>query len=132
MEIIVVDDASSDATPEVVRRFPRVQHIKFDKHRGVSTACNTGIKASSGAYIAFLDDDLWLPQKLRLQVPVLEANTAAGLAYGQTISRFEGKESFGPSPDQAPSGMIFREVLMGFSPSYAEHADPPGSVRKSG
>lgn len=115
LEVIVVDDASSDATPEVAKRFPDLRYLRFDHNRGPAAARNAGVAASRGTYISFLDDDdLWPPQRLRALVPVLEAAPEIGVAYGQVIRRFEGRESVGPQ--QAPSGRIFREVLMGFLP----------------
>lgn len=63
LEVIVVDDASSDATPEVVKRFD-ARYLRFDSNRGLSAARNAGIAASTGA--SFLDDDdLWTPRRLR-------------------------------------------------------------------
>ena len=65
-EIVVVDDASSDEMPAVVRRHPPVRYIRHATNRGGSAARNTGMAATSGSLIAFLDDDLWLPNKLVL------------------------------------------------------------------
>ncbi len=70
-EIIVVDDTSTDNTPDVVRAIQdsRVQYIRHEKNAGVSAARNTGIKASQGILISFLDsDDEFLPDKMRLEV----------------------------------------------------------------
>lgn len=68
-ELIVVDDGSADDTGEVVSRLGgRARFIRQD-NRGVSSARNTGIRASRGDLIAFLDsDDEWLPSKLEKQV----------------------------------------------------------------
>jgi len=74
-EIIVVDDASTDDTPEVVAAYddPRVTFRRHETNRGGSAARNTGIEAAEGTYIAFLDsDDEWLPRKLERQVRTLE------------------------------------------------------------
>ncbi|HYM68437.1 MAG TPA: glycosyltransferase, partial [bacterium] len=64
LEAIVVDDASTDDTPAVVSAYP-VRYIRHEVNRGVSGARNTGIAASRGQYVAFLDDDdVWLPTKV--------------------------------------------------------------------
>jgi len=72
-EIIIIDDGSVDETPEVINRFQdKIKYIK-QINSGVSAARNTGIKASSGDWIAFLDaDDEWLPNKLELQLKALK------------------------------------------------------------
>lgn len=77
-ELIVVDDGSSDGSPQIARNFtdPRVRVI-VQANAGVSAARNRGVQASSGRWIAFLDsDDLWTPDSLRLRVEASEA------AYG--------------------------------------------------
>jgi glycosyltransferase involved in cell wall biosynthesis len=74
-EILVVDDASTDHTRQVVKQIEdrRIRFISHQKNRGGSAARNTGIKASKGEYIGFLDDDdEWLPEKLEKQVEVLQ------------------------------------------------------------
>lgn len=73
LEIIVVNDGSSDDTEEIAkewqRKDKRIRYLKHSRNKGLSTARNTGIKNSKGEYIAFLDaDDIWLPQKLSLQI----------------------------------------------------------------
>ncbi len=78
LEILVVDDASSDATPEIVRQYddPRVRVFRHETNRGGSAARNTGIEHARGNYVAFLDsDDEWLPQKLEKQVDCLRARS---------------------------------------------------------
>ena len=75
-EVIVVDDNSQDNTAEVVReiakRDRRINYCRHSSNLGGSAARNTGIKKATGKYIAFLDsDDVWLPQKLELQLEAI-------------------------------------------------------------
>jgi beta-1,4-mannosyltransferase len=92
-EIIVVDDASSDDTVASVRSIsePRLRVIRHERNRGGSAARNSGIHASSGEYVAFLDsDDEWLPDKIRRQLAVFARSddqmalvyTGASWVYG--------------------------------------------------
>jgi glycosyltransferase involved in cell wall biosynthesis len=74
VEILVVDDASTDGTAELYRDFPdpRIQWLRHDVARGGAAARNTGIVHSRGEYIAFLDDDdAWYPEKLARQMEVM-------------------------------------------------------------
>ena len=59
MEIIIVDDGSTDNTKEVIDKFQdrRIKYIKLDKNQGASNARNIGIKAAKGKYISFQDSD---------------------------------------------------------------------------
>ena len=84
LEHVVVDDGSQDGTGDVVRRFvaedPRVRLIQHT-NRGLAASRNAGIRGARGELIAFLDhDDAWHPQKLALQVALLDANPEAGVA----------------------------------------------------
>ena len=75
IEVVVVDDGSSDGTRDVVEGYDddRVRSLAHDTNRGVSAARNTGFDAATGDYVAFLDsDDEWLPGKLERQLAVLE------------------------------------------------------------
>ena len=76
--IVIVDDASQDNTSRVVKEFKAkpIQYIRHDKNFGGSVARNTGIANSQSEYIAFLDDDdEWLPEKLELQVALLDQSS---------------------------------------------------------
>jgi glycosyltransferase involved in cell wall biosynthesis len=86
LELIVVDDGSTDHTVEKVREAAdsRVQVIT-QANAGVSCARNRGIQASSGAYVAFLDsDDTWLPHKITTQVAALATEPSWG-AVGSLV-----------------------------------------------
>src|SRR5574341_1361744 len=113
LDVIVVDDASSDHPAGVVSRYPSARCIRLDENRGLSGARNVGLEAARGSYVAFLDDDdLWLPRKLKLQVAALERTPAAGVAYSQYYVRSRGgKAILMPEAGTAPSGWVLPAML---------------------
>jgi glycosyltransferase involved in cell wall biosynthesis len=74
-EIIVVDDGSTDDTRlRIQEHFGRITYI-YQKNMGAGAARNTGMRASHGEFVAFLDsDDIWEPFKLRLQLSYLSSH----------------------------------------------------------
>jgi glycosyltransferase involved in cell wall biosynthesis len=82
LEIIVVDDGSTDGTRAELERFEgRIRYL-FQENRGLPAARNRGIRAAEGEYVALLDaDDLWAPTKIAKQVAVLERSPQVGLVF---------------------------------------------------
>jgi len=88
-EIITVDDASTDKTADAVKQFndPRIKYIVHEKNQGSDVARETGLRASRGEIVAFLDqDDYYHPEKLQAHVAFLEHNPDIGFSYN---ARFE-------------------------------------------
>jgi len=94
IEIIVVDDGSTDNTRSIVESFgDRIIYI-HQQNSGHAIARNTGLKRATGRYFAFLDsDDVWLPEKIKRQVKILEANADAGIVHCDIVKvDLEGNE----------------------------------------
>ncbi|MBD5237145.1 MAG: glycosyltransferase family 2 protein [Bacteroidales bacterium] len=92
-ELVIVDDASDDSTPnwclQLESTYPsKIKYIRIDKNdsKGGNYARNLGIKNSLGEYLAFLDDDdEWLPSKLEKQVAVMDEKKNCVLVYGDRL-----------------------------------------------
>src|SRR5262245_16163302 len=111
-ELIVVDDGSTDDTRSVVQRYLSDARVRYhwQENAGQTVAKNTGIRLSSGKYVGFCDaDDEWLPQKLGLQVPVLEARETVGLAYTR-VQRIGAVDE--TLPVTGPSGQVTAELFL--------------------
>ncbi len=111
-ELIVVDDGSDDRTPEILAAYEDPITVIRQSNRGVSAARNRGIAAATGRLIAFLDsDDLWLPQKLSVQVNFFAENPDAVIC--QTEERWV-RNGVRVNPKKRHlkfSGMIFERSL---------------------
>ena len=112
LEIIVVDDGSTDGTPEAVGAFGDAVRYDRQPHGGASVARNRGVELATGDAIAFLDaDDLWTEQALPRLVAALERDPSVGMVLGQ-MEQFASPElpesarlQFRFSPDPVPARM---------------------------
>lgn len=81
-EVVVVDDDSSDRTTDVARRYGRGVRVLTQSRGGSGRARNTGLEATTGELVAFLDaDDVWVIEKSGLQIPLLEKDPTLGLVF---------------------------------------------------
>src|SRR5262249_36775607 len=88
LEVIIVDDGSTDNTPEVAASYVRDRRVQYERldHIGQSAAKNAGIGLAQAPFIAFLDaDDVWLPSKLEKQLALFQANPQLGVAYARRL-----------------------------------------------
>lgn len=123
VEVVVVDDASTDETAELCRTLEGIRYIRLEQNLGVAGARNAGVRASSAEYIAFLDDDdLRLPGSLDLQLAALRDNPDASLIYGQAlIGGATDRFAQDRYPETCLEGDVFWQLL-------AQNFIPSGSV----
>ena len=110
-EIVVVDDGSVDGTRDALKPYMQKIRYHYKENGGIASAKNAGIKLSQTEYVAFLDhDDLWVPDKLQLQMEHFSENPQIGLVYAKYTSFRDGKE-LRTKPEKGYSGWIFKELL---------------------
>jgi glycosyltransferase involved in cell wall biosynthesis len=113
LELIVVDDGSTDGTGEEMERYSgRVKLLQHSENKGVSAARNKGILHAKGKYLSFLDsDDLWVKGKLKIQVAFLDDNPQYPLCYTDEIWIRKGKRVNPKLKHAKYSGWIFERCL---------------------
>ena len=125
LEIIVVDDGSTDETPEVLASFgDRIRTFRT-QNQGAAAARNFGVAQARGEYIAFLDaDDLWRSDKLELQLACFAADPGIGLVHcAHTMFSEHGSEEGSDEPRiDGMEGWVARDLLL-----LRQHVINPGS-----
>lgn len=115
IEIIVIDDGSTDDTMNVVKQFydDRIKYF-YRQNAGRSSALNKGLLESQGQYVAFLDDDdVWPENYLAKMIESLDANVEYGLAYALFKNYYpDGKVEDGFKEDRYVSGRLTLEYYM--------------------
>lgn len=111
-EVILVDDASSDDTADLLDRYPDIKQIRFLQNKGVSAARNAGIEAARNDWVALLDsDDAWATDKLAKQVA--EANSSTKTVFIHTDETWirNGKRVNQMNKHAKPAGHVYEPSL---------------------
>ncbi|HHP7231498.1 MAG TPA: glycosyltransferase family 2 protein [Xenococcaceae cyanobacterium] len=119
LEIIVIDDGSSDRTREILATIDD-ERLKINSYsnQGLSTARNRGIARAKGKYLSFIDaDDLWTPDKLAKQLTALKSNPQASVAYSWMVLMVEATDnheqtSFISGKKVAFTGNVYEKLLL--------------------
>ena len=116
IEIIVVDDGSTDNTRKVIERFHDSIIYVFQENRGVSAARNRGLELATGNYIAFLDSDDYLTNgSIETRVKILEKYPDIGVVFGSTYSKTLGEEELRYKPKVTKpliSNKFYEDLLL--------------------
>ncbi len=112
IEILVIDDGSTDETQQVLEGYKDQIRVLVQKNKGVSAARNHGIKKCQGTFIALLDsDDAWQKNKLSCQMDFFQSNPEAMICQTEEVWIRKGKRVNPKKKHKKPSGMIFEPSL---------------------
>jgi glycosyltransferase involved in cell wall biosynthesis len=110
-ELIVIDDGSSDGTKDVLTPYMDCIRYFYQENKGISAARNRGLQEAKGDYIAFLDsDDEWVPEKLAIQVKIMDENPSIGIIHNKLVIVNENNQQIGTKP-KSDSSNVFHELI---------------------
>jgi len=127
-ELIVVDDGSTDSTPEILHMYEQLQKARIVTHetnRGLSAARNSGIRSARGRYVTFLDaDDIWRPEKLEYHLSILSKDPTLMFVSNNGLWFQDGEEVVFPPLPETPAlrEVGWKTLLLGGSPFSASNA----------
>lgn len=115
-ELLLVEDGSSDGTPEVITDYlartgdERIRLLRQPVNQGAARARNRGLAEAEGRYIAYLDaDDLWMPQKLEHELSYMEEKQAAFVFTGYEFADEQGRGT--GKVVRVPKELSYKEAL---------------------
>jgi glycosyltransferase involved in cell wall biosynthesis len=125
IEVVVIDDESTDATPQIVRSYGDAVRLIAQRNTGVSKARNHGAAKARGDFVCFCDhDDYWYPEKVERQVATFAGNPSLGVVYtefirwapdargvfAEPLAIDRGRDDTGTDPEL--SGWIYHKLLL--------------------
>jgi glycosyltransferase involved in cell wall biosynthesis len=115
IELLIIDDGSTDGTRKAVKPFlddPRVKY-RVQENKGQAAAKNHGIRESRGEFVAFCDaDDMWTPEKLEWQLPHFDGAERVGVVYGRVAVIVDDSGEIRPDgPRECYSGRVTAQLF---------------------